>query len=248
MSSVEEIMLLSKVCLFLILLSGLLFGYFYKKIKEKEIYLPTIEELGKKIAQQASEIKKLDISYQELNDKLEKDEEKLQSMKHAFQHHREVIIDKEKIRVELDSKHYTLTQTYQEKSSILNYYNNEMDELKSECRIESVLSIAQDRERLQELIVKKRKRYNQICDDFNQLNGEVQVFLLENKKLGNRSQELAQDLREKSTAYQAYRMKSNVLKREQAEEYHCLKRVHKETQERLQHYQHKIEKLRVSQG
>ena len=248
MSSLLESITLLKFCLLLALLIGFLFGYFYSLLRAKEIYQPTIRELTRKIEQQVDQTDRLKQEYRDIEQKVLVYEKKLKESNQSIKNFREKVISKEGIHVELESEHYTLSEQYEEKNRILDYYENEMDEIKSACRLDSLSNLDRDRERLAKLISLKKEKLEEIKDRFDEIHIKFEDALLEKSKLKERKSLLEEKLRSKILEYTAYQKKSEKLKLERVEEYAHLKRKRKLTLERIKNYKDKIEVLRVTQG
>ncbi len=247
MASLLESISILKFCLFWALLIGLFFGYLYSLLRSKEIYQPTIKELTSKIEQQVDQTYKFEQEYRDISQKVLVYEEKLKESNQSIKQFREKVIGKEGIHVELESEHYTLSEQYEEKNKILDYYENEMDEIKSACRLDSLSNLDGDRERLAKLISSKKEKLEEIKKSFDDVHIKFEEVVLEKYKLKEQKSLLEEKLKSKVLEYKVYQKKSEKLKLERVEEYAHLKRKRKLTLERIQNYKDKIEVLRVTQ-
>ncbi len=248
MINLLESMILLKWCLLFILLIGFIFGYFYSRLKAKEIYHPTIKELRLKIAQQVDQTHALKEKYKEIETEVLIYENKLKKLNQSIKKIRENVMKKEGLRVTLESEHYKLGGQYEEKNKILDYYENEMDEIKSACRVDNLSNLDENRERLEKLIASKKEKLAEVKKHFDKVHIEFEEAIIEKSKLKKRKNFLEKELQYKISAYEKYQKKSKALRVEWAEEYAHLKRKRRLILERIENYKNKIDVLRVTQG
>lgn len=185
-----EILNLLKVCLVVALLTGLLFGYLYTKLKARELYHPDAKKFTKKIKYHGDALRKVDARHQELNDEIKKYESKLKETNSSISKYKEQFLSQKDLHINMLDKGKEFKKKYEDKKSILDHYTREIDTIKQECRLDNISSIEENKESIKRLFNDKSSILKEKQEKFSETQERVKKLESENSKLEEKLREL----------------------------------------------------------
>ena len=233
-----------KICLALALLTGLVFGYLYSKLKARELYHPNIKELSKNINQHHKGFKNADKERQKLKGEIEHYEYKLKGINESIFEYKDNFASKKELQVDMLNRGKELNSKYAEKQNILAHYNGEIEKVKKECRLDDVSNIEDNRDSMSRLIADKELLIKEKQDKFSMIQRKVKGLDLDNHQLEDKFHEL--DKNSKNMVLKVLEKEDNLNSLEQGfvKEYGVLYKKISVSHDKAKEYKEKLIKLK----
>lgn len=244
LSTVLEIVDTLKLCLALALLTGLIFGYLYSKLKAREIYNPIVKEFTKNIKQHTKGFKKADKERETLKGEIENYEYKLKGINESIFEYKDNFVFKKKLKVDMLNRAQELNSKYEEKQNILAYYSSEIEKIKKECRFDDVSSIEENQESMSRLIADKELQVKEKQDKFSMIQRRVKGLDLDNHQLEDKFHKLNKDSENMVLQVVKKEESLNDLKKGFVKEYELLYEKISASHDKAKEYKDKLIKLK----
>lgn len=161
-----------KMCLAIALLTGLIFGYLYTKLRARELFKPEVKKLAKQIEEVKSESDALITQNSEIESAITACDETLDTGNLTITKYKNEINDFETNRENLEKEDAGLKDQYTKQESILHDYHSEITSLKSDFGLEEINQIDDLKVSLKAKAIDTADHFRQKCDSYEGLCNE----------------------------------------------------------------------------
>jgi chromosome segregation ATPase len=199
-----DLIMAFKICLGLVLLTGLVTGYFYTLFSTKEEYKSKIDELNDNIIYNNEQTELLETEYKNFYQDIQKEKQAAKKLKTQIQEKKHNI---EILNKSLDALRKATQQSEKEYSSIASILKMQIehrDQIKNEIGFDTVSSLTQkideQKNKLQKIetkIEKEKILLNDIQMRHERILAQKETFQAQRDKLQNNFQELLHELNTK---------------------------------------------------
>ncbi len=233
-----------KTCLIIALLTGLLFGYLYTKLKAREFHYPDVKKFKKNIASHAQNLKKIEIKQEKLNKEIENYESKLKETNESISKYKEQFLSQKDLHINMLAKGKEFKSKYEDKKSILDHYNREIDKVKKECRLDDISNIEENKESIKKLIEDKKIKLIEKQEKFAIMQNKLKSLDFDNNKLKEKLHELDKESENMNLQILEKNDSLNALEKGFVKEYEVLYKKISVTNDRVKEYKEKLLKLK----
>ena len=244
LSIISELLENLKICIPLALLSSLIFGYLYSKLKARESYHPIIKKFTRKISQHTKGFKNAEKEHKKLNGEIEYYEYKLKEINKSIFESKENFESKKDLEIEMLNRERELKAKYEEKRNILSHYSGEIEKVKKECRLDDVANITESRDSMNRLIAEKEQLLKEKHSEFSKIQAKVKGLEVANCQLEEKVQELDKNSRNMGLQVVEKEEVLNALEKGFVKEYAVLYDKISVSHENSKEYKKKLMKLK----
>ncbi|MCH9813519.1 MAG: hypothetical protein K0U47_06190 [Epsilonproteobacteria bacterium] len=186
-----------KICLAIALLTGLIFGYLYTKLRARETYKPQIKKLNNQIQEVKIESDEITMQNSEIESAIAACDDELNQGNLTITKYKNEISDLESNRNSLEQEDTGLKNQHQKQESILHDYSNEIKTLQSSLELKDINQIEDHKVTFKAAAIDTADHYRQKCDSYEGLCNEEEVLKKEIFSLNSNVASLTASLNKK---------------------------------------------------
>ena len=201
-----DLIIATKACLGLVLLTGLVTGFLYTLLSARETYLPKVKALQNEIAEKRTQIKALEEETASAQARMEEEhreretiEKDIEEARHAIDSLKEQIAALKARNAKSEESYgsvHAMLQTQQEREAML---RKEIGEDTAESLLAGEATRKEEIASLRGQLSESKHRLNETIDRHKRLEAQKEEFRQKRDRLSENAQALEQELEEKRT-------------------------------------------------